>query len=315
MFQTSGLGNTKVILLRNYPLFSLRRGSPGRTMSFTIHAVWMKYRCFKSPQPEVTGDLSTPIQTLKHWGENWKKTWKKQYRGEISDIHFILQSNGKVEVIYIQWTSVSKFFSISFCSPNGNWSFRVGNDLFTLFLNDVTLVIFYWPRTLFHFKLWERVWVSSHWLSRRFPLGCGQRIWSDQLCALQNCYQKLARLFKITFLGLILRFFLFISDSWSACLNANKSDYTQIAGDFKVNYYTKLNILENITSGYYEGSKTHRNLIYLFFISADYTSSSLKREYLNDDGENIWIRAYYRSYTRLHRYVLLFCLFVVTLSA
>ncbi len=41
-------------------------------------------------------------------------------------------------------------------------------------------------------------------------------------------------------------------------------------------------------------------LILIFF--ADYKQLP-KREYLNDDGESSCTRAFYRSYTRLHRYV------------
>lgn len=44
------------------------------------------------------------------------------------------------------------------------------------------------------------------------------------------------------------------------------------------------------------------DLFLSFFIFADCTQFP-KREYLNDDGESYCIRDFYRSYTRLHRYV------------
>lgn len=43
-------------------------------------------------------------------------------------------------------------------------------------------------------------------------------------------------------------------------------------------------------------------LICIFFMFADYTQLH-KREYLHDDGDSYCTRAFYRSYTRLHRYV------------
>lgn len=77
------MATRRLILPRNNPLFSLRRGSLGRTMTFTIHAVWMKYRCFKwIPSARSDGDLSAVIQTLNPWEKNWKKT-KKLLRGNI----------------------------------------------------------------------------------------------------------------------------------------------------------------------------------------------------------------------------------------
>lgn len=126
---------------------------------------------------------------------------------------------------------------------------------------------------------------------------------------LQNYYFKTVELF----LRVILSFFLFISDSWGACVNTYKLDYDQINADFKGKIIISRNL--RISQVLWKSKiyciwilwriKTAQksDFFSLFFCFTDYTNSSLKSEFLNDDGENYWIRAFYRSYTRLHRYV------------
>lgn len=81
----------------------------------------------------------------------------KNNRGEILELHLNLQSNGKVEVIYIQWTSVSKFISISFCLFQWKLKFLSSKWLIHVVSERCDFGRFSWLGTFITFRTLERV--------------------------------------------------------------------------------------------------------------------------------------------------------------
>lgn len=77
------MATLRLILLRNNPLLSPLRGNLGRTMTFTIHAVWMKYRCFKwIPSARSDGGpqcIDPNIKTLREKLKEEEKTIEGKY--------------------------------------------------------------------------------------------------------------------------------------------------------------------------------------------------------------------------------------------
>ncbi len=98
------------------------------------------------------------IHRSRYWNTEVKtERGGKNNIGEILESHLNLQSNGKVEVIYIQWTSVSKFISISFCLFQWKLKFLSSKWLIHVVSERCDISRFSWLGTLLHLELWKRV--------------------------------------------------------------------------------------------------------------------------------------------------------------
>lgn len=173
--------------------------------------------------------------------------------------------------------SANSSASASACS-NGNWSFWVRNDLFTLFLNDVTLVVFLGWGPLLHLELWKEFeFFSFHWLSMgSVGMLSADTKWST--LRWQN-YSSSGGHLKII-LNFAIDFELFIHSRLKAVrvwIQINWITFS-LTGTFKnqhicgtLKYFGKQ---KYIALGYYEESKTHKTLIdlYLFYVCGLHTA-------------------------------------------